>query len=130
MAGWSPRRVRGRRAYLFGTPEQATSSPADRSAVGAEDAVARVAQPGADVAVAVELAVERGGDDRDLRMGLAQGRDALRRGHEADHVDAPRARALEARDGLRRAAACGQHRVDDEDLGLLHAGGDVLVVAD
>src|SRR5688500_3506291 len=99
----------GRGAYLFGTCEQTLGPVADsqarRSAVGAEDAVARVAQAGADVAVAVELAVERGGDDRDLGMGLAQGRDTLRRGHEADHVDAPGARALQPRDGLRGAAA-------------------------
>src|ERR687889_941729 len=67
------------------------------SAIGAEDAVARVPEARPDVAVGVQLAVERGGDDRDLVVRRAQRGDALRRRHQADERDAPRARALEPR---------------------------------
>src|SRR5688572_25910270 len=101
-----------------------------RSAVGAEDAVARIAQARADVAVGVELAVERGGDDLNLVVGAAQRLDPLGRRHEADERDPLGPRPLEPRDRLRRAAARGEHRVDDEHLGVLDPRRDVLVVAD
>src|SRR5215218_1934463 len=100
------------------------------SAVGPEDAIASVSQAGTDVAVAVELAVERGREDRHLGMRAVQRPDALRRRDEAHERDPLRARALHPGDRLGRAAAGCQHRIDHEDLGIGHAGRDVLVVAD
>src|ERR671916_3342096 len=100
------------------------------SAVGAEDAVARVAQPWPDVAVVVELAVHGRGEDRDVGVRLLQRGHTLGRRHQAHEPQPPRAGALEPRDRLRGAAAGGQHRVDDEHLGLVDAGRHVLVVAD
>src|SRR3954471_4496057 len=100
------------------------------SAVRTEDPVAGVPQPGADVARGVELTVDHGGGDRHVRMSAPDGLDALRGGDQADEVQPLRAGALEPGDRLLAAAAGGQHRVDHEDLGVLHAGGDVLVVAD
>src|SRR3954471_17864870 len=55
---------------------------AERSALAggrAEDAVARVAEAGPDVAVGVELAVQRGCPDRDVGMTAVGRLDALRR---------------------------------------------------
>src|SRR5262249_59396312 len=99
-------------------------------AICAENAIARIAQAGADVAGVVELAIDRRGGDVHVGVRFAQRLDALGRGDEADEVDALRTRALAPRDRLRAAAAGREHRVDDEHLGVLDAGRDVLVVAD
>src|SRR5918999_1431221 len=100
------------------------------SAVGTEDPVSGISQARPDVAIAVELAVERGGQDRYLGMGGTQGVHALGGGDQADERDPLCALPLHPGDGLRRAAAGGQHRVDHEDLGVGRARRDVLVVAD
>src|SRR4051794_23563049 len=99
------------------------------SAIRTEDPVAGVAQPRADVAGGVELAVDHRGGDRHVRMGAAERLHALGGGDQADEVQPLGAGALEPGDRLPAAAAGGQHRVDHEHLRVLHAGGDVLVVA-
>src|SRR3954469_20666847 len=82
MAATSRRSIRiGRAGYL--------RPSAERSALAggcAEDAVARVAEAGADVAVGVELAVQRGRPDRDVGMAGVDRLDAL---GSADQADEP-----------------------------------------
>src|SRR5450759_4501098 len=56
-------------------------------AAGPELAVAGVAEPWQDVALLVQAAVERRAMDRHVRMGRADGRDALRRGDQVDQLD-------------------------------------------
>src|SRR3954451_23524393 len=121
-AASSPGRIRRYRRIAVGKGSRG-------SAIRAEDAVARVAQAGADVARRVELAVDHRGGDVHVRMDGPQRLHALGRGHEADEVQPLRARPLEPRDRLDAAAARGQHRVHHERLRVLHAGRDVLVVA-
>src|SRR6185312_7883566 len=61
-----------------------------RALLRAEDPVAGVAQAGQDVAVRVELAIDRGRVDRHVRMRFVERRDALGTGDEAHHPDRPR----------------------------------------
>ena len=64
-----------------------------RAASGAarpELAVAGVAEARHDVALLVELAVERRAVDLDVRMGRGHRRDALRRGDQVDQLDPDR----------------------------------------
>src|SRR5688572_440551 len=79
-----------------------------------ELAVAGVAQAGHDVALLVELPVERGAVDVDVGMRVGDGLDALRRGDEVDEADPLRAPALEHLDRGRRGTARGKHRVEDQ----------------
>src|SRR3954467_9632123 len=61
------------------------------SAIRTEDAVARVAEPGADVAGRVQLAIDHRRGDRHVGIGGAQRLHALGGGHEADEVQPLRA---------------------------------------
>src|SRR5205814_10625847 len=71
---------------------------AGADALGAEDAVTRVAEAGHDEALVVQLAVERGRVDHDVREGRVDAPHALGRGDErgeADLADAAVAEVLE-----------------------------------
>src|ERR1700692_4146378 len=61
----------------------------------AEQAVAGVAQAGADIGVGVELAVDGGGEDRHVGMVGGEGCDTSRGGEEADDFDVLRAGLFE-----------------------------------
>ena len=61
----------------------------------AEQAVAGVAEAGHDVALLVEALVDRGGEDRHVRVDAVQLRDALGRGEQADELDLLGAALLE-----------------------------------
>ena len=99
-------------------------------AAGPELAVAGVAEPGQDVALLVEAAVERRAVDGHVRVGRADRRDALRRGDEVDQLDPARAPALEHLDRGRRGAARGEHRVEDQAEVDGRGVGQLVVVLD
>src|SRR3546814_9493625 len=65
--------------------------PRGRRLPGAEDAVAGVAQSRHDVALVVQLLVDRRREDGNVRVGAAQLGDAFRRRHQADEADLARA---------------------------------------
>src|SRR5512147_1597043 len=72
---------------------------------GAEEAVAGVAEAGQDESLLVELAIECGGEDRNIRVRLGHRPDAFGRGHDGEEPDAPGAGLLERCDrGDGRAA--------------------------
>ena len=102
----------------------------DAAGSGAEDAVARVAEPGPDIGVLVELAVHRGGPDRDLGVMLLDRRQPLWRDHEADQREPLRPRRAQAVERVDRAAPRRQHRVDDEDVRVGQPRWQPLVVVD
>src|SRR6185295_13229174 len=83
---------------------------------GAEQAVAGVAQARQDVALRVELAVERGREDVDVRVRLEQPPHALGRGDDREEADAPGSGALEGAHRRHRRAARGQHRVEQVEV--------------
>ena len=90
-----------------------------------------VAQAGQDVALLVELAVDGGGVDRDLRVLGVQGLDAFGGGDEADELHVSCTPAFLRKDDRRRAAAAGrEHRVDQQHFGVGDVGRKLLVVAD
>src|SRR5687768_1025175 len=105
-----------------------TSSPVRVRSAGPEEAVARVAEAGKDVALVVQLAVERGGEDGDVGVHLEHAGDALGRGHDAEEADAARAGLPERADRGDRRAAGGEHRVEDEEVALDLVAGDLEVV--
>src|SRR5216110_1122494 len=63
---------------------------------GAEQAIAGIPEPRQDVTVVVELAVERGGEDGDVGVGLEHATHALGRRDEAKEADALGAACLSA----------------------------------
>src|SRR5436190_13117985 len=71
----------------------------------AEQPVARVAQAGQDEAVPVELPVDRGGVDGDVRVVGGESLEADRRGDDREQADAARAALLAEPEGGRRRAA-------------------------
>src|SRR3954469_14923778 len=58
-----------------------------RRLFGAENAVASVSEAGPDVAVFVELTVNRSGINRHIGMGRLHGGDAFRTGQQAHELD-------------------------------------------
>src|SRR5256885_6421654 len=104
--------------------------PGGRGLPGAEQAIARVPQPGQDVAVLVELAVERGGEDGDIGVGLEHAPHALGRGDEAEEADALGAGVLERVYGVRRRAAGREHGVEHEEIARAFTGWDLEIVID
>ena len=75
-------------------------------------AVAGVAEARHDVAVVVEVLVDRGGPDRHVGMRAVQPRDALGRGEQADEADVLGAALLQPVDGGDGGVGGRQHRVD------------------
>src|ERR1043166_4925851 len=94
-----------------------------------EDPVPRIAQSGQNVTVRVELAVESGGVDRHLGMGIQHRLDPLRRRDEAEKPDPGGAGGAELADGRGGRAAGGEHRIEDEEVAGGFRGGDLVVVA-
>ena len=109
------RRAGDARGRVGVTPGAQASSPASLSKSGTfqeagEDAssrllravhpVAGVAQAGHDIAVLVEMAVDRGGPDRHVGMARLSRANALRRGEQADEADV----------AWRRAPSCARPR--------------------
>ena len=95
----------------------------------AEQPVARVAQAGQDVALLVELAVERGGEDRHVGMGLEHraGRPSGAATRQRKRIRRAPAVLERAHRGHRRAAG-GEHRVEHEEVALHLGRGDLEVV--
>src|ERR1043166_6209395 len=85
---------------LVGTASPSSSCP--------EDPVPRVAQSGQNVTVRVELAVESGGVDRHLGMGIQHRLDPLRRRDEAEKPGPGGAGGAELADGRGGRAAGGE----------------------
>src|SRR6266550_542180 len=97
---------------------------------GAEQPIAPVCQPRQDVAVVVELAVERGGEDGDVGVGLEHAPHALGRGDEAEEADPLGAGVLERAHGVRRRAAGGEHGIEHEEIARVFARWDFEIVVD
>mmetsp|Transcript_39159 Transcript_39159/g.91853 ORF Transcript_39159/g.91853 Transcript_39159/m.91853 type:complete len:394 (-) Transcript_39159:631-1812(-) len=92
-----------------------TQQPCRISAfLGAEDLVARVAQPRDDVAHLVQVAVDRGRPAAHIGMGRGQGLHALGRGHQHQRTHVLAAARLEQVHRRDHAAGRRQHRVDDQ----------------
>src|SRR2546427_4635329 len=96
----------------------------------AEQAIAGIPEPRQDVAVVVELAVERGGEDGDVGVGLEHAAHALRRRHETQEADALGTGMLERADGIRRRAAGREHGIEHEEIARVLAGWDLEIVVD
>src|SRR5256884_4066985 len=97
---------------------------------GAEQAIAGIPEPRQDVTVVVELAVERGGEDGDVGVGLEHATHALGRGDEAEEPDALGAGVLERVYGVRRRAAGREHGVEHEEIARVFTGWDLEIVID
>src|SRR6266545_5003436 len=94
----------------------------------AEQAVARVPQAGEDVALVVELAVQGGGVDGDVGVGVEHGAHARGGRDEAQEANPLRAGALQRahrRDGRPTGR---QHRVEHEERAILLPRRDLEVV--
>ena len=102
-----------------------------RRSSGAEQPVAGVAQPGQDIAVVVENAVEdRGGHDRHSGKDAVQFRDAFGRRDEADELDRARPHLDQARDRRHRRIAGREHRIEQDNVALGQIVGQLQVVFD
>src|SRR5436853_5272640 len=97
---------------------------------GAEQAIAGIPEPRQDVTVVVELAVERGGEDGDVGVGLEHATHALGRRDEAKEADALGAGVLERAHGGRRRAAGREHGIEHEEIARVLAGWDLEIVVD
>src|SRR5215470_6546874 len=98
--------------------------------LGAEEAVARVAQTGHDVAVVVQMAVHRRGVDLNVRMRAVEGGEPFRAGqqaHEADRAWMHRLHTTGRRDGR---VAGGEHGIEHDHVALFHLVRDLEVVLD
>src|SRR5258708_1668698 len=80
-----------------------------------EDPVPRVPQPGQNVTLRVELAIERGGVHRHVGVGIEHRLDPLRRRDEAEKPDPGGARGTQLAHRRRRRAPGGEHRIEDEE---------------
>src|SRR6188474_2273052 len=107
-----------------GTLSATVPRRASGSRVGAEVAVAEVADAGHHVGVLVEPLVDGGGDELDRREAAVKRADAFGDGDEVDEDDAVLGDALveENLDGGEGGAAGGEHGVEEEDV----ARGDVV----
>src|SRR2546430_11956148 len=81
-----------------------------------EQPVPRIAQSRQDVAVLVQLAVQRRGEDRDVGVVLQHAARAFGRRDEAEEADALRAGVLERAHGVHGRAARGEHRIEHEEV--------------
>src|SRR5256886_6133395 len=104
--------------------------PRRRALPGAEQPIARIPQPRQDVAAVVELAVERGGEDGDVGVGLEHAAHALGRRDETQEADALGAGVLERVYGVRRRAAGREHGIEHEEIARVLAGWDLEIVVD
>ena len=93
-----------------------------------EHAVPGVAQAGDDVAVLIELLVDRGGPDLDVGMGFGQPLDPFGRGEKADEPDILHPAPLEAVDGGDRRIGGRKHRIhhDHQPIGDIGRGLEVI----
>src|SRR2546430_14214838 len=101
------------RSTLFPYTTLFRSQPRRRALPGAEEAIARIPQSRQDVAAVVELAVERGGEDGDVGVGLEHAAHALGRRDETQEADALGAGVLERAHGGRRRAAGRRQGVEE-----------------
>ena len=81
-----------------------------------EQPVAGIAQTRNDVALRIQLLVDRGREDWQLRRMLVDTGDAFRRRHQADQTDALPATFLQQLQRGHSAAPGGQHGIDEDDF--------------
>mmetsp|Transcript_3262 Transcript_3262/g.13686 ORF Transcript_3262/g.13686 Transcript_3262/m.13686 type:complete len:216 (+) Transcript_3262:1165-1812(+) len=101
------------------------------SSLGAERAVAGVAQARHDVPLVVELLVDHGGVQSETRVFVRQNRQRGRARHDAHDADVAHVGAARDAlvDGLHHRAAGGEHGVGDEDaLALREPLGELVQV--
>src|SRR5438445_736404 len=97
---------------------------------GPEQPVSRIPQPRQNVAVRVQLAVKRRGEDRDVGVRLEHAAHALGGGDEAEEPDALRAGVLERAHGVHGGAAGREHRIEHEEVARVAPFGNLEVVID
>jgi hypothetical protein len=97
---------------------------------GSEQAITGVAESGKDVSVLVELAVERCANDRYVGMCVMHALHADGRGDETEETNALCAGAFERVDRGDRAAAGGEHRIEQQELTLGRIAGNFEVIVD
>ena len=95
---------------------------------GSKDSIAGITQAWADVGVFVELTVKRANGERNVRIGLAEGFDALWGGDDADEMEVFRTMLFQETDGVDRGAAGGEHRVDDVDLKVFEVVRELAII--
>ena len=93
-----------------------------------ELAVARIAQAWDDVAVLIQVVVNRCQMDGDIGVGFLHGGDALRRADQAHELDLLHPPALQDVGGGDGRAAGRQHWVQDEADGDSRLDGQLIVV--
>ena len=84
----------------------------------AEQAITGVAKSWQDIAVFIEFAVERGTNDRHIRVCGMHSRYADRRRNDAEKTDALRAGALERINRGHGATAGREHRIEQQKVSL------------
>src|SRR5438445_12645576 len=100
--------------YVINYESDVKCQSARRALARPEQPVPRIPQPREDVAVLVQLAVERRGEDRHVGVVLEHAARALGRRHETEKPDALRAGVLERAHGVHGRAPPGGHRVEHE----------------
>src|SRR2546422_3690382 len=83
---------------------------------GPEQPVPGVAQPGEDVALGIELPIERGGVDGDVGVGGEHRPPPFRGGDETEKADTLRPRLLQGAHRVHRRAAGGEHGIEDDEV--------------
>src|SRR6185312_7143066 len=94
----------------------------------AEETVAGVAEAGEDISLVVELAIERGTEDRDIRVRAVHSLHTGGRGDETEEANPRCAGALERVDGSNGASARREHRIEQEEIALAGVRGNLEVV--
>src|SRR6478752_973660 len=95
---------------------------------GAEDAIARIAEPRQDVAVFIELPIDRRGVDRHRGVRFGHRGDALGAGQQADELDRLRGMLPEPVHRGHRRVSGGEHRVDHDHVPLPQIAGHLEVI--
>lgn len=88
--------------------------------LGSEDTVAGIAETWEDVVMIIELTIEGSCVDRHIRMSLVDDFNAFRCGYEAHELNVLYAFFLHHVDGCDSASAGCEHRVDDDEIAVVH----------
>src|SRR5262245_3634961 len=87
-----------------------------------------VAKAGSNVAARIELTIQTGGVDRDVRMRAQESARSLGGRHQTDHPDIAAAARLELLGGVLGGPAGGEHRIDQQHGAAGNVGGELRIV--
>lgn len=100
------------------------------SGKSAVSAIARIAQPWADVVMLIKASIQCPSPDVEVGMACDEAAHSLGGGDKADHPEVTAAGLSELRRGAVGTASGGQHGVDDDGYGVGRDGRKPEVVAD